>query len=139
MKKYDRYKNVPGSDEDKLTEEEYKKMQQHPVFGYRILNLFDTTLDLAEAVYAHHENWDGTGYPKGIKGKEISMSARIVAVAEAYDTLINQETSDPEHIGRVLMQLKQMSGTKLDPEIVEAFIKSRDKQAENQQVEDRHA
>ncbi len=73
-----------------LSEAELEIKRQHPVVGYRILNLFDNTLDLAEAVYSHHENWDGTGYPKGLKGEEIPITGRIIAVAEVYDELTNE-------------------------------------------------
>ena len=52
---------------------------------YRILNLFDHTLDLADGIYGHHERWNGTGYPKKLKGEEIPFAARIIALAEHYD------------------------------------------------------
>ena len=73
-----------------LSEAELEIKRQHPVVGYRILNLFDYTLDLAEAVYSHHENWNGSGYPKGLKGEEIPIMARIIAIAEVYDELTNE-------------------------------------------------
>lgn len=56
------------------------EMQQHPVIGYRILNSFEDTMDLAECVLAHHERWDGSGYLKGLKGNEIPKLARIIAL-----------------------------------------------------------
>ena len=61
---------------DTLSEEELAKMQQHAAVGFRILSLIDDTLDLAEYVYAHHEKWDGTGYPRGLKGEQIHLVVR---------------------------------------------------------------
>ena len=101
-----------------LTEEEIKEMQQDSVIGYRILSLFDFTLDLAEGVYSHNERWDGSGYPKGLKGKEIPLVSRVIAVAEEYDDLTNGELSGEE----ALLEIKSKSGTKFDPEIVDIFI-----------------
>ncbi len=107
---------------DKLTEEEKKEMQQHPVVGYRILNLCDETLDLAEGVLSHHERWDGTGYPKGLKGEEISKAARIIAVAEAYEKMTNPMNKNAVSREEALEEIKKRSGTKFDPEVVNIFI-----------------
>jgi len=106
-----------------LSEEELEIKRHHPVVGYRILNLFDDTLDLAEAVYSHHENWDGTGYPKGLKGKEIPINGRIIAVAEAYDELTNEYGSLHFDNATALQKITEMSGKRFDPEIVEVFMK----------------
>ena len=85
--------------------------------------MFDDTLDLAEAVYSHHENWDGTGYPKGLKGEEIPITGRIIAVAEVYDELTN-EYGDLHFDHAVAVQkIKAMAGKQFDPAIVEAFKK----------------
>lgn len=108
--------------EGELTENEMKQMQQHSIIGYRILNLFDDTLDLAEGVYSHHENWNGTGYPKGLKGKEISETGRIIAVAEAYDTMTNRFTKNPLSKEEALQKMKELAGVTLDPEITAIFI-----------------
>jgi HD-GYP domain-containing protein (c-di-GMP phosphodiesterase class II) len=68
--------------DETFTDQERKEMKQHPVMSYRILNSFDDTLDLAESILAHHESWDGSGYPKGLKNNEIPKLARIIAVAK---------------------------------------------------------
>ncbi|MBN2253756.1 MAG: diguanylate cyclase, partial [Kosmotogaceae bacterium] len=73
-----------------LTGEEREKMRQHSVVGYRILNLFDDTLDLAEYAYSHHERWDGKGYPRGLEGEQIPLISRIISVAEAYERVLNR-------------------------------------------------
>ncbi|NLB42326.1 MAG: HD domain-containing protein, partial [Clostridiales bacterium] len=74
-----------------LSEKESEEMKRHPLIGYRILNLFNETLDIAETVFTHHERWDGKGYPKGLEGNEIPLTARIIAVAEAYDSMCNMQ------------------------------------------------
>ena len=111
-----------------LTEEEYRKMQQHSVVGYRILNLFDDTIDLAEGVLSHHEHWDGTGYPKGIKGEEIPLSSRIIAVAEAYDAMTNDNYDRRKTNDEAVEEIIRLSGVRFDKDAVEAFIKISKKQ-----------
>lgn len=106
-----------------LTEEELREMEHHPVVGYRILNLFDETLDLADGILNHHENWDGSGYPRGIKGEEIPIIGRVIAVAEAYDKLtdsINENLITPME---ALNKLKELAGSELDPNIVDVLVK----------------
>ncbi len=103
-----------------LTVEERREMQQHPAVGYRIINLFDDKLDLAEGIYGHHEKWDGSGYPKGLKGEEIPRLARIMAVVEYYESIRTYRKKT--NIQDALQEMKQLSGTKFDPEIVEKFV-----------------
>lgn len=106
-----------------LNEEEYRMMQQHPVVGYRILNLFDNTIDLAEGTLNHHEHWDGTGYPKGIKGEEIPLSSRIIAVAEAYDAMTNEHYNKSKSNDEAIDEIRDLSGTKYDKDVVDALIR----------------
>ena len=116
------------------SEEEYRKMQQHPVVGYRILNLFDETIDLAQGVLNHHEHWDGTGYPKGIHGEEIPLSSRIIGVAETYDAMTNDRynrcISDEEAID----EIKSLAGTKFDKDVVNAFIRVIEKEDQHNNI-----
>ncbi len=109
--------------ERKLSPTEEKELMQHPLVGYRILNYFDQTLALAETVLAHHENWDGTGYPKGLKGEEIPLPARIIAVVGAYDRLVHKPDG-PNHQNKkaALNQIRSRSGTEFDPNIVRLFV-----------------
>ncbi|MDD3093891.1 MAG: diguanylate cyclase [Clostridia bacterium] len=107
---------------DIYSDEEREEFHLHPVHGYRILNLFDDTLDIAEGVYSHHEKWNGKGYPKGLKGSEIPLIARIIAVAEAYDALINSKTVKPISKKQALDNIKSMAGVMLDPNIVNLFV-----------------
>jgi diguanylate cyclase (GGDEF)-like protein/putative nucleotidyltransferase with HDIG domain len=110
-------------DKSNLTEEEKKEMQQHTVIGYRILNLFEDTLELAEGVFNHHENWDGSGYPKGIKGEEIPIISRIIAIAENYDEMTNELNKNAMSKDEALQEIIKQSGIKFDPEIVEIFVR----------------
>lgn len=104
------------------SEEERTKKRQHSVIGYRILNIFDFTLDLAEGVYSHHERWDGSGYPKGLKGEEIPLIARIISIAEHYDKFTGNYMQNPLDKKRALEKIKSMSGADFDPEIVDLFL-----------------
>jgi len=103
---------------DKLekTPEEKEEARQHSVIGYRILNLFDDTLDLADYVYSHHERWDGKGYPRGLKDEEIPLISRIIAIAEAYDRAVRQNEREAIEV------IKAMRGTKFDPEVVDMLV-----------------
>ncbi|NLX84775.1 MAG: diguanylate cyclase [Synergistaceae bacterium] len=105
-----------------FTKEEYREMQQHSVAGYRILNLFDETIDLADGVLSHHEHWDGTGYPKGIKGEEIPLSSRIISVAESFDAITNDYGDKSRTLQEAIADIKKYSGIKYDPAVVDAFI-----------------
>ena len=104
-----------------LIKEEKEEVHQHPAVGYRILSLFDETLDLSEYVYYHHERWDGSGYPKGLKGEEIPLISRIIAVAEAYDHNTGDRTTLKLSKSEALNEISSLAGTKYDPAVVEAF------------------
>ena len=106
----------------KLTEEENALIQQHPTIGRRILEGVNAFQPYLAVVELHHENWDGTGYPHGLRGGEAPLTARIVKIADAYDAM----TSDrPYRKGvsheRALSVFEQISGSQLDPLVVEAF------------------
>jgi diguanylate cyclase (GGDEF)-like protein/PAS domain S-box-containing protein len=110
---------------DILNEEEKVLAQQHVIIGYRILNLFDNTLDLAEYVYYHHENWDGTGYPKGLIGDGIPQISRIISIAETYERACSSEAAfktEKESIERALQVIKQGAGKKFDPRMAQLFL-----------------
>ena len=105
-----------------FTKEERKNIEQHPAVGYRILNLFDDTIDLAEGVLYHHENWDGSGYPIGARGEEIPRQARILRVAETYDALRGAFRSIAMSHEEALEEIERHSGGMFDPEIVKIFV-----------------
>lgn len=114
-------KNLIAKNEN-LTEQQQKEMNQHPITGYRILNSFDNTLDLAESILAHHEKWDGSGFPKGLKGEEIPMLARIIAVAESYDAMTNGQNCMSRK--EALDELEKKAGTEFDPAVVNVLSTS---------------
>ena len=111
--------NKPG----KLTEQERDEIKRHPDIGYRILSSSYDMLELADCILAHHERWDGAGYPKGLKGEAIPMVARIIALADSYDAMISERSyrkvlSEEE----VLAEIRKNAGTQFDPEIARIFI-----------------
>ena len=105
------------------TKEEIEAFQQHPVVGFRILNLFDDTLDLAEGVLNHHENWDGSGYPRGISGVEIPLASRIVRIAESFVSMTEEDGGHVLAPQEALDRIRKGAGTIFDPEIVEVFVR----------------
>jgi len=119
--------NVPISilfKEDILIENELKILKKHPEFACEILDKYDFMEDIYEIPLCHHERWNGTGYPRGIKKEEIPLSARIFAVADVYDALTNIRPYRPawsyeDAVNYIIHQ----SGKQFDPEVVEAFLK----------------
>jgi PAS domain S-box-containing protein/putative nucleotidyltransferase with HDIG domain len=106
-----------------LNGDDEKKMNEHPVIGFRILNFFDETMDLAESVLAHHELWDGSGYPKGLKGEQIPKLARIISIAEYYDAMITRQDSNALKKEDIIRELKKQAGVKFDSAIVDVLIR----------------
>ena len=105
-----------------MSSEDHAEMQQHTIVGYRILNLFDDTLDLAEYVYSHHERWDGNGYPRGLKGKQIPLIARIISVAETFDRVKNKEETREAGKTKAIAVIRDGAGTQFDPKIAQLFV-----------------
>lgn len=106
-----------------LTESEAYMFRQHPATGYRLLNLSEETLALANGVYGHHERWDGSGYPKGLKGAEIPLISRIICVAEAYERIRNRANYREESRAEALLAIQGGAGTLFDPQIAESFLR----------------
>ena len=107
----------------KLTEEEWKEIKKHPETGCRILSTTNEYINVAEAICAHHERWDGSGYPKGLKGEEIPFEARIIAIADAYDAMTS-DRAYREGLSKeeAIKELKRNAGTQFDPAIVQVFL-----------------
>ena len=108
----------------KLTEEEWQVMRQHPQYALEMLSEIEFLRPALDIPYCHHERWDGQGYPRGLKGEEIPLSARIFAVVDAWDAM----TSDrPYHKAlsreEAIEELIQGSGKQFDPAVVKAFLK----------------
>ena len=106
-----------------LSAMEWNEIKRHPVVGYRILNSFDDMLDLAQIVLAHQERWDGSGYPKGLKGDEIPLAARIIALVESYERK-RSGADNKEAMGRddALEAILQAKGLHFDPQLTDLFI-----------------
>ena len=107
-----------------LDDVQWDNLKRHPETGYSILSSSNEFAGIAESVLSHHERWDGKGYPKNIKGEEIPLYARVVAVAEAYDSLTREQPYRPamEH-EEAIEFIRKNAGTQFDPSIVRAFIK----------------
>jgi len=106
-----------------LSEAEWAIMRKHPETGYQMLKTIQIPEPIALIVHHHHERFDGGGYPRGLRGDQITLGARIFSVADLYDAM----TSDRPYrkalsIDRVVAELKRVAGTQLDPVVVEAFL-----------------
>ena len=105
-----------------LTEEEWLFMRRHPAMGYKILAQVPYLRPTAKIVLAHHERWDGGGYPRGLKGEQIPLGARIFAVADTYDAIISnrpyRQGQSPE---LAFAEILRCSGDQFDPKVIEAF------------------
>ena len=106
-----------------LSEEEWQTMRKHPVYAYDLLSPISYLQPALDIPYYHHEHWDGNGYPRGLKGKEIPLAARIFAVVDVYDALRSKRPyREPWDEGKVLRYIHAQSGKQFDPEVVEAFL-----------------
>lgn len=128
--------NKPGP----LTPAEFEKMKEHAVVGANILKNIDFPYPVAPIVRHHHENWDGRGYPDGLKGQEIPLGARILSVVDCYDAL----TSDRPYRPRMTRQqseqiLLDRRGVMYDPWVVDGFIKILDQLEALDEAEGRNA
>ncbi|MEN1760144.1 HD domain-containing phosphohydrolase [Anoxynatronum sibiricum] len=105
-----------------LTPDERRVVERHPELGYQMLRSSQEYAAIAENVLGHHEHWDGSGYPRGIVGEKIPLEARIVALAEAWDSMTThrpyRKARTPE---AALKEIKALSGIRFDPELVPVF------------------
>jgi putative nucleotidyltransferase with HDIG domain len=107
----------------KLTPEEFAIIKQHPLIGDRILAPIPQLQSARAAVMAHHERWDGTGYPHGLKGNEIPVAARIVAVVDAFDAMTETRVYHAgESVVHAFEELRRGRGSHFDPAVVDAFF-----------------
>ncbi len=110
---------------------EWNEIKRHPVVGFRILNAFDDMLDIAQIVLAHQERWDGTGYPKGLKGEEIPVAARIIALAESYERRLHgAENAKPMSKEAALEAIRNNKERHFDPVLADLFVDMMENESE---------
>jgi putative nucleotidyltransferase with HDIG domain len=120
---------IPGvilNKNSKLSENEYKLIKKHPDIGANIVKNVEYYAPIIPMIKHHHENYDGTGYPDGLKGDEIPIEARILAIGDVFDALTsNRPYRRAISTNEALSLLKELAGKQLDPYIVDIFIKSK--------------
>jgi len=106
-----------------LTDEEWKEMHRHPEYGEEMLKEKEFLHAAARIVRAHHEHYDGSGYPDGLKGKQIPLEARIIAVVDTYDAITSERPYQPALAKKkAFEELRKGGGSQFDERVVEAFI-----------------
>jgi len=107
-----------------LSEEEWEEMKQHPDIGWRMLRQVESLEGAAEIVRAHHEHYDGNGYPRGLRGDEIPRGARIFAVADAFDAITSERPYRDARCHAVAVEeIMAARGAQFDPEVVSALLR----------------
>jgi HD-GYP domain-containing protein (c-di-GMP phosphodiesterase class II) len=107
-----------------LTEAEWAEIKRHPQIARDLLSNVKMLENAMDIPYCHHENWDGSGYPRGLKGEEIPLPARIFAVVETFDALTSPKPyRQAWSKNEAIKYLKEERGKKFDPEIVDRFLK----------------
>ncbi|MBI5081475.1 MAG: HD domain-containing protein, partial [Chloroflexi bacterium] len=109
---------------DTLTDDEWVVMKKHAQYAYDMLLPIDYLRHALDIPYCHHEKWDGTGYPRGLKGEEIPLAARIFAVVDVWDALRSDRPYRKGWSeGDVRQHIRQQSGAHFDPQVVDVFLK----------------
>jgi len=109
--------------EGPLNEEEWEIMRKHPIYAYEMLSTIPFLRKAIDIPYAHHEKWDGSGYPRGLNGEEIPLSARIFAIVDVWDALRSDRPYRPAWSEEETMKyIQEQSGKHFDPAVVEAFM-----------------
>ncbi len=107
-----------------LTDEEWTVMRKHPQFAYEMLYPIEYLRSSLDIPYCHHEKWDGTGYPRGLKGEEIPISARIFAIVDVWDALTSDRPYRPAWTKeKALSYIQEQSGKHFDPQLYSLFLK----------------
>lgn len=106
-----------------LTSEEWQRVKRHPECGFKIVSSSTKLSHIGKGILAHHEHWDGGGYPQGLKFEEIPLIARLFSIVEAYDVMTHERSYKPTYSkDRAIKELYDYSGTQFDPDLVKAFV-----------------
>lgn len=117
----DKILNKPG----KLNEEEWEVMKTHCEIGYRIASSTPDLRHIAYGILTHHERYDGTGYPKGLKGEEIPLLSRVISIVDAFDVMTHDRPyKQAITVGEAIKELRECAGTQFDPNLVEICIQA---------------
>lgn len=108
-----------------LTEQEWEQMKRHPIVGVQILEPLTFLSNAIKLIRQHHEHYDGSGYPDGLKGEEILLGARIIHLADAYDSMLSWRPyrKTPFSKEEAILEIKINSGKQFDPQVIEAFLR----------------
>lgn len=107
-----------------LNDEEWEQMKQHPYIGFKMASSTPQLDNIAYAIFTHHEWWNGRGYPQGLKGEEIPLNSRILAVVDAFDAMTNKRVyRNAMPVEDAIKELENCKGTQFDPHIVDIFLK----------------
>ncbi len=116
-----------------LDAQEWEVMRMHPVYAYQMFKSIKFLVPSLDIPYCHHERWDGTGYPRGLKGEEIPLAARVFSVIDVWDALLSDRPYRPAwERNRVIDYIRQNSGVQFDPAVVNAFFSLLKKNEEDQ-------
>jgi HD-GYP domain-containing protein (c-di-GMP phosphodiesterase class II) len=108
-----------------LNKEEFEIVKKHCEAGYKIIRNVTDSDDVCHGVLFHHEKWDGTGYPQGLKGTKIPIFARIINVVDSFDAMTNDRVYRKRiSEEKAIEEMKRCSGTQFDPKVVSAFLKT---------------
>jgi HD-GYP domain-containing protein (c-di-GMP phosphodiesterase class II) len=108
----------------RLSDTEWVEMRKHPVYAYNLLSPIEYLRDALDIPYCHHEHWDGSGYPRGLKGTQIPLSARIFSIVDIWDALLSDRPYRKAWpVPKVLAYMKEIAGKQVDPDILLVFLK----------------
>lgn len=107
----------------RLTKSEFELMKAHPRIGFNIVNRINSLSETSNYILYHHESWDGSGYPIGLKGKEIPLGARIIAIADSFDAMTTKRSyKDAMTCEEAFKEIRRCRGKQFCPEVVDIFL-----------------